>query len=163
VANVFDPEFEEEVLEPRGYAGKVVRVGRQVGSERLGASLYEVPPGNAVSPYHWHAGNEEMLIVLLGQPTLRTPDGERELAEGEVVAFPVGERGAHTVSNKSETPTRFLIVSEMNGPDVCVYPDSNKVMAREQAPGTPATGVRALFRLDDAVDYWHGEVEGEDR
>jgi uncharacterized cupin superfamily protein len=164
VANVFDPEWADDPNgNPPGYERRGAQVGKQAGAERLGACIYEVPPGNSTCPYHWHAANEEMLIVLRGQPTLRTPEGERELTEGEVVAFPIGERGAHTVSNKSEAPARFLIVSEMNEPEVCVYPDSNKVMAREQAPGTPATGLRALFRLDDAVDYWHGEVEGEDR
>jgi uncharacterized cupin superfamily protein len=163
MANMFTTELEQDESDPTGFASQYAQVGRQAGAERLGATLYELPPGNTVCPYHWHAANEEMLIVLGGRPTLRTPEGERELVEGEMVAFPIGERGAHTVSNKSEAPTRILIVSEMNAPEVCVYPDSNKVMARQQAPGTPATGVRALFRLDDAVDYWHGEVEGEDR
>jgi uncharacterized cupin superfamily protein len=56
------------------------------------------------------------------------------------------------------------MISEMNEPEVAVYPDSDKVMARQQAPGTEATGLRALFRVEDSVDYWDGEVEpGEDR
>jgi uncharacterized cupin superfamily protein len=100
-----------------------------------------------------------MLIVLSGTPTLRTPESERELAEGEVVAFPVGERGAHKVTNHSAAAVRALIVSEMNEPEVAVYPDSDKVMVRQQAPGTPGTGLRAIFRLEDGVDYWDREVE----
>ena len=163
--NVFEPEFETDVDPqkwPKGYEGRYAPVGKPAGAERLGASLYEVPPGNSTCPYHWHAGNEEMLIVISGTPTLRTPDGERTLAEGELVAFPVGERGAHTVINRTDEPIRVLIVSEMNEPEVCVYPDSGKVMARQQAPGTPATGLRALFRLEDEVDYWEGEVESEE-
>lgn len=162
MANVFEPEFETEVDAtkwPAGYEGRCARVGKDAGAERLGASLYETPPGSSTCPYHWHAANEEMLIVLSGRPTLRTPEGERELAEGEVVAFPVGEPGAHKLINNSETPTRVLIVSEMNEPEVGVYPDSGKVMARQQAPGTEATGLRAIFRLEDEVDYWDGEVE----
>ena len=162
MANVFEPEWEADEVEwPAGYDGRFAQVGKVSGSESLGASIYETPPGNSLNPYHWHAANEEMLIVLAGTPTLRTPDGERELAEGEVVAFPVGEQGAHKLINRSDDPTRVLIVSEMNAPDVCVYPDSGKVMAREQAPGTKSTGLRALFRLEDEVDYWEGEVEPE--
>jgi uncharacterized cupin superfamily protein len=161
MANVFTTDLEQDESDPAGFKSRYAQVGRQAGGEHLGATLYELAPGNTVAPYHWHAANEEMLIVLGGRPTLRTPEGERELAEGDVVAFPIGERGAHTVSNKSEDPARLLIISEMNEPEVCVYPDSNKVMARQQAPGTPATGLRALFRLDDAVDYWHGEAEEE--
>lgn len=161
--NVFEPDFEPSPEEdwPQGYAGRVARVGREAGSQRLGASVYEVPPDNSTCPYHWHAANEELLIVLAGTPTLRTPDGERKLAEGEVVAFAVGEAGAHKVINNSEQPVRVLIVSEMNEPEVAVYPDSGKVMARQQAPGTEATGLRELFFRSDAVDYWDGEVEPE--
>lgn len=165
MANVFEPEFETDVDAkewPRGYEGRYAQVGRDAGAERLGASLYEVPPGNSVCPYHWHAANEELMVVLSGSPTLRTPGGERELAEGEVVAFPAGEKGAHRVSNNGAEPARMLIVSEMNEPEVAVYPDSGKVMARQQAPGRKATGLRAIFRLDDDVDYWAGEVEPDD-
>ena len=159
--NVFEPEWEPEEEMPPGYEVQGVQVGREAGGEHLGASLYEIPPGNSVCPYHWHSANEELLIVLAGTPTLRTPDGERELAAGEVVAFPVGERGAHKVSNDSEAPARVLIVSEMNDPEVAVYPDSKKVMARQQAPGSPATGLRAIFRLEDQVDYFDGERPSE--
>jgi hypothetical protein len=49
----------------------------------LGASVYELGPGN-FNVYHFHHGSEELLIVLRGRPTLRTPEGERQLAEGEV-------------------------------------------------------------------------------
>jgi len=160
--NVFEPEFEADADTkdwPKGYDGRYAPMGGPSGAENLGASLYEAPPGNSTCPYHWHAASEEMLIVLAGTPTLRTPEGERELSEGEVVAFPVGERGAHKVINRSDQPIRVLIVSEMNEPEVAVYPDSGKVMARQQASGRPATGLRALFRLDDEVDYWDGEVE----
>lgn len=162
--NVFEPEFETETAPsdwPRGYEGQFARVAKAAGSERLGATLYEFPPGNSVCPYHWHAANEELVIVLRGRPTLRTPEGERELAEGEVVAFPVGEQGAHKLTNDGDAPAQVLIVSEMNEPEVAVYPDSGKVMARQQAPGTEATGLRALFRFEDEVDYWEGEVEPE--
>ena len=158
VANILDPEL-ETIDGPPGYLGRGASIGQQAGARHLGASLYEVPPGNSTSPYHWHAANEELLIVLSGTPTLRTPDGERELATGELASFPIGEGGAHKVSSRGDEQSRVLIVSEMNEPEVAVYPDSGKVMAREQAPGTPATGVRAIFRLDDGVGYWDGELE----
>jgi uncharacterized cupin superfamily protein len=162
-ATIIDPDF-ETVEEPPGYVLRGAQVGKEAGAEHLGATLYELPEGNSVCPYHWHAANEELLIVLGGTPTLRMPEGERELAEGEVVAFPVGERGAHKVTNDADAPVRVLIVSEMNEPEVAVYPDSGKVMARQQAPGSPATGVRAIFRFEDGVDYWDGEVDpGEAR
>lgn len=157
VANLFEPEL-ERVDDPPGYVARGAEIAKQAGARRLGASLYVLEPGNSICPYHWHAANEELVIVFAGKPTLRTPAGERELAEGEVVAFPIGEEGAHKVTNRSDGTVQVLMVSEMNEPEVAVYPDSGKVMARQQAPGTPATGVRAIFRFADAVDYWDGEA-----
>jgi uncharacterized cupin superfamily protein len=158
VANVFEPEFDDQVDRP-GFTRRRARLGRQAGSERLGASLYEVPPGQATFPYHWHSANEELLIVLRGRPSLRTPEGWRELAEGEVVAFPVEERGAHQVMNRTDETVRFLIVSEMNAPEVSVYPDTGRVGALTRAPGSPddPNEIAAFFGLDDQQDYWEGE------
>jgi uncharacterized cupin superfamily protein len=136
-------------------------VAHGAGSEHLGASVYELPPGQATFPYHFHFGNEELLIVLHGRPHLRLPDGWRQLDEGDVVAFPVGEPGAHQIANRTDEPIRLLIVSEMVGPDVVVYPDSGKVGARENAPGSPPVGLRQTFRSSDQVDYWDGESPPE--
>jgi len=98
-----------------------------------------------------------MLIVLSGRPSLRTPDGWRELAEGEVVAFPRGEAGAHQVANRGDDPARVLIVSEMNAPDLTIYPDTGKVAVFGRAPGSRDEGIQQAFRSEDAVGYWDGE------
>jgi uncharacterized cupin superfamily protein len=159
MANVFKPGFDAHQERP-GFTSKRARIGWQAETERLGASLYEVPPGQATFPYHWHAANEELLIVLAGRPSVRTPAGWRELEEGEVVCFPRGERGAHQVANRSDRAVRFLMLSEMNAPEVNVYPDTHKVGARTRAPGSHVTGegdVFETFMRDDAVDYWHSE------
>ena len=155
--NVFEPSFEPD-QEPAGFFRRRSYVGRDAGAERLGATLMELPPGKTASPYHFHTANEEMLVVIAGRPSLRTPEGWRELEPGEVVAFPLGERGAHQVSNFTDEPVRYLFVSEMIGPEVCVYPDSGKIGALEAAPGPGATGWRELHRSADAVDYWEGEA-----
>lgn len=156
--NVFDPEFDEPTDRP-GFTYRRARIGWQAGSERLGASLYEVEPGNACFPYHWHSANEEMLIVLSGRPSLRGPEGERVLDEGEVVAFRLGEEGAHQVINRSDGTVRFLIVSEMNPVDLNGYPDSGKILATNRAPGgRPVPGSRFFsFHESDAVDYMEDE------
>jgi uncharacterized cupin superfamily protein len=162
-ANVFEPEFEEPT-EREGFRYRRARIGWQAGGERLGASLYEVAPGNACFPLHWHSNNEEMLIVLSGRPALRTAQGERVLDEGEVVAFPVGEEGAHQVVNRSDGTVRFVIVSEMNAVDLNGYPDSGKVLATNRAPGAkPKEGSKFFsFYERDAVDYLDGEPKPEE-
>jgi uncharacterized cupin superfamily protein len=153
--NVFEPEFDADRDGPV-HTHRRARLGRQAGAERLGASLYELPPGHAAWPIHYHLANEEMLIVLRGRPALRTLDGERELDEGEVVACPVGERGANQVVNRGDRPVRVLIVSEMVGPDVVRRPESGKVSAMEGAPGSGAERDSVFFERD-AVGFWEGE------
>jgi len=156
VANVFEPEY-DRVEDRVGFSYRGAQVGRQAGGERLGVSLYELEPGNATFPYHYHYANEELLIVLAGRPHLRGPDGWRQLEPGDVVAFVVGERGAHQIANRSEEPVRFLVVSQMKAPDVTVYPDSGKVGVREEAPGSGRGGRRENFYSSDSVDYWESE------
>lgn len=162
MTNVFEPEFDSE-QDREGFSYRRARIGWQAETEHLGASLYEVPPGQATFPYHWHSANEEMLIVLSGRPSLRTADGWRELPAGEVVAFPVGEEGAHQVANWSEETVRFLVASEMNAPDVNGYPDTGKVGVLTRAPGSKDkdTGLFEFFMLDDATEYWHEEPAPE--
>lgn len=158
MANLFEPDFDADQDRP-GFRWRRSRLARQAGAERLGASLFELASGQAAFPLHFHLANEELLVVLSGTPTLRTGAGERELIGGEVVAFPVGERGTHQIVNRSPEPVRFLIVSEMNAPEIVVYPDSGKLFARDQAPGGPPVEIGGAFFPADAVDYFDGEPE----
>src|SRR2546429_603051 len=121
MANLFEPEFDEN-SEHQGFRWKRAALGRQAGAERLGASLFELAPGEAGCPMHYHLANEELLVVVSGSPSLRAPTGERQLAVGEVVSFPRGEAGAHQVVNRSDSTVRILMVSEMIAPEVVVRP-----------------------------------------
>jgi len=152
MANIFEPEF-DELREHEGFRARRARIGRQAGAEQLGLSIWEVLPGQAAYPYHLHLGEEEVLVVLAGRPSLRTPDGWRELDEGEVVGFPVGEAGAHQIVNRTADVIRFLAISTSGVPDIVLYPDSGKLGAAERRPG----GLHHFFRRSDAVDYYEGE------
>jgi uncharacterized cupin superfamily protein len=160
MANLFEPEFDAE-QDRRGFSWRRARLGRQAGAERLGASLFELPPGQASFPLHFHLANEELLIVIGGRPALRTRAGERQLDEGEVVSFPVGARGEHQLINRSEERVRVLIVSEMNAPEIVAYPDTGKIFARDTPPGGPPVETGGSFFGADAVDYFEGEPEPE--
>jgi uncharacterized cupin superfamily protein len=158
--NIYEPRF-DDVSDRPGFSYRDAWIAQQAGAERLGASLYELEPGEANFPYHWHAGNEEMLLVLSGSVVLREPGGERGLEAGALVAFPRGERGAHQLINRGSAAARFLMLSEMRGPDICVYPDSKKIGVREAPPGSGEDGVRLNFLEPDAVDYWRDETPPE--
>jgi quercetin dioxygenase-like cupin family protein len=88
--------------DPPGFQARSASLGASLGAARLGMTVYDLPPGEAVCPYHFHWGDEEWLIVVAGTPTLRTPEGERTLEPGDVVCFPVGPSGAHRVGNASK-------------------------------------------------------------
>lgn len=154
VTNINDPLFDEPREHP-GFRCRRARLSRQAGSERLGLSLWELPAGEAAYPYHHHLAEEELVVVLEGRPSLRTPDGWRELAEGEVVAFPRGERGGHQLANRTQEMVRFLAFSPSGEPDIVIYPDSGKLGAFERLP--QGGGLWAMFRLADTVDYHDGE------
>ena len=99
--------------------------------EKLGATLYELGPGNWV-PFHFHHGWEELLIVLSGRPTLRAADGSRQLEAGAVVHFPTGPDGAHALSNETDEPVRYLVASSLGSPEVAEYPDLGQITAQAQ-------------------------------
>ncbi|HEX2849379.1 MAG TPA: cupin domain-containing protein, partial [Acidimicrobiales bacterium] len=111
----------------------------------LVAAVWELDPG-AEGPYHLHHGTDEYLIVLRGRPTLRTPDGERELAEGEAVQFPRGLTGAHQISNRSEDVVRYVMAAYHGTPEVIEYPDDGTVVVGARTAGADG---RELFRRFD--------------
>lgn len=154
MANIYKPTFEDGER-PDGFRGRRARIGYELGTELIGCSLWELPPGEAAYPYHFHYADEELLIVLSGRPTLRSPEGMRELEEGEALHCPLGEQGAHQILNQTEESATFLAISSNGRPDVVVYPDSGKVGVGERLPR--GGGLRAFFRQKDAVDYWDGE------
>ena len=153
--NLHEPDWDGE-MERGPFRWRRAMLGAQAGGERLGASLYELPPGGSSFPLHLHHANEEMIFVLAGRPTLRTLDGERDLVPGEVVACPTGRRGAHRLDNRTDEPARVLIVSTKISPELVEYPDSGKVGAMSQPPGEQP--VRVMARPEDSLDYFEGEL-----
>jgi uncharacterized cupin superfamily protein len=115
--------------------------------ERLGASVYELGPGNWV-PFHFHHGSEELLVVLRGRPTLRTGDGERTLDEGEVVHFPTGPDGVHAIRNATDEPVRYLMTSTLVSPEVAEYPDLGQITAQARTGSQTGERLWLIHHLD---------------
>jgi uncharacterized cupin superfamily protein len=108
--------------------------------------VWEIQPGGAQFVYHFHHGSEELLIVLRGRPTVRMHDGDRQLAEGDVVPFPRGPAGGHQIRNDGDSTTRVLIVSNNADPDVAEYPETGKIAAI-------VSGAHRYHRAADAVEH----------
>src|SRR3954464_7074268 len=116
------------------------------GAPQLGASLYELGPGNFVI-FHFHHGSDELLIVLRGTPTLRTFAGERALEEGDVVHFPPGPDGAHEIRNDTDEPVRYVVAGTRVSPEVVEYPDLKQVTAQSRHPTTSGGGMFVIPKM----------------
>jgi uncharacterized cupin superfamily protein len=152
--NVFDAEMTYDPSDPEPYAAGANRFGPKIGASRLGATVYEIPPGQSLCPYHYES-EEEWVLVLRGQVTVRHPDGEDVLGPGDVTAFPTGPKGAHKTTNNGTETVRMVMFSNVEPNGYCVYPDSNKVYHWTDSPD-PEDSVRV--RRGENLDYYDGEL-----
>lgn len=114
-------------------------------------SIYEIPPGKSAYPYHFHTKNEEVFYIISGNGLLKTPTEERAVSAGDLLFFPANEKGAHMLTNQSESEMLvYLDFDTTNDIDVSFYPDSGKI-------GVWGKGIDKLFKVDDSVDYYEGE------
>jgi uncharacterized cupin superfamily protein len=151
--NLYDSDWDVE----RSYGKartRMMHVGRRLGSELMGATVFEIEPG-IPGLYHFHYGNEEWALVLDGTLTLRTPEGERDLERGDVAVFRRGPEGAHALGNRSTSVCRVAVFSSMRHPDVVSYPEAGVVGAI--AGDAPTAGRDApfegFFPSSGTVDY----------
>ena len=151
--NVSNPDFGYDPDDPEGFRAGMFRFGSRLGAERTGASVYELPPGQAVCPYHYEYGEEEWALVLEGRPTLRTPDGSEQLEPFDVAFFPRGPDGAHLIRNETDSAVRVLMWSEVVTPAATVYPDSDKI-----GIWTGNKDDDVMVERSSNVQYFHGET-----
>jgi len=156
--NIFATDWDAHEDHP-GYEWNRIRLARRLGGEMLGASVYVLGPGQKSFPYHFHHANEEMLVVVEGAVTVRTPQGDQPAGRGDALIFKRGSDGTHQVINTSEDEARILMISTMVEPEVAEYPDSGKVgVFAGRAPGE--SGQANLWKyLDGSAerDYFDGE------
>ena len=147
---ISDPSFSYDPGDPEGFRSGMFRFGPEVGAQQTGASVYELPPGQAVCPYHYEYSEEEWLLVLDGEVEVRRPDGSERLGPQQLAFFGTGPDGAHGIRNAGETTAHVLMFSNVAELAATAYPDSDKL-------GVYPAGERHLFRRADAVDYYEGE------
>ena len=150
--NVFTAAQQYDAADPEGYRAGMALAGRAAGGRAEIVKVFELPLGQSGSPYHYEY-EEEWVLVLAGEVTLRTPEGERPLTGGDLVCFAPGPAGAHKLTGAGAEPARVLMWSSAREPSVAVYPDSDKIGVW---PGDSADQLM-LRRADGSVDYWEGE------
>ncbi|MCL2620467.1 MAG: cupin domain-containing protein [Defluviitaleaceae bacterium] len=122
------------------------------GWGKLGVHFHTILPGKTNYPYHYHAANEEVYYIISGEGTLKTPEGDKVVSEGDAIVMPAHENGAHKLTNTSDKPLVYLEVKTENTPDIVMYPDtpekflvmSSKVFAK-------------AFDVNAAINYLSGE------
>jgi uncharacterized cupin superfamily protein len=151
VQNLLRLGLDEMSGSPPGHRFAATSLSKRFGATATGMGVYELPPDNASWPYHFEVVDEEWLIVIEGELTLRTPDGESVLHAGDVACFPAAAAGAHAVRNHSDAPVRYAMPStNARYGNASVYPDSGKFHIW-------TNGFHHRGRLGEPVDYWEGE------
>jgi uncharacterized cupin superfamily protein len=152
--SIATPEFEYDQEDPEGFRSGIAKLGKLLGGpEESGVSVYELPPGQSICPYHYEVGEEEWLLVLEGNPTLRHPEGSDRLEPWDVVFFEKGAGGAHGIGNETEETVRVLMFSTVVIPTATVYPDSDKF-----GIWTGDSETDVMVRRESRVDYFDGEA-----
>ena len=150
--SIANPTFEYDPVDPEGFKAGMFRIGPSVEATGTGSTVYELPPGETLCPYHYEYGEEEWLLVLQGRPTVRHPEGTDQLDQWDLVFFPSGPAGAHRVQNDTGDTVRVLMYSNICHPGATVYPDSDKIGVW--------TGNRAddlMVKRTSGVHYYEGE------
>jgi uncharacterized cupin superfamily protein len=148
IVNLGDLDWKSFSGDPEPFTGEMAEIGLLLGARRLGVAAGRLAPGQSYCPLHWHTREEELFIVLEGDPTLRTPAASRRLRPGDCAVFVTEPHGAHRLSNDTDAPCTFVMIANIDHGDVCYYPDSNKFVV--EATGT-------LVRAEPQLDYYDGE------
>lgn len=96
------------------------------GLTQFGAYLDTLDPGAWSSYRHWHSAEDEFAFLLSGTATLRDDTGMTDLFPGDAVCWRHGDPNAHHLTNRGDTPARWLIVGSRARGDICTYPDDGR-------------------------------------
>ena len=149
IRNFDEVPLERETREPL-YGGRTARLARGTAALKMGASIDILEPGKRGCPYHLHHAQEEMFIVLEGHGTMRVAGEMLPVKAGDVIFVPPGPEYPHQMINTSDAPLKYLSISTREFPEVCEYPDSNKMQSFSPE-------FRRMNRMDIDLDYWDGE------
>ena len=150
--NIHELTFEYDDTDPDGFRAGMARFGPSIGASQMGGTVYELPTGQSICPYHYEYPEEEWLGVLDGHVHVRHPEGEDVLGPGDVVCFPPGPDGAHRVTNRAAATARVLMTSTRQTPAIAVYPDSEKIAI------FPGDDRDRLMMRRDTLPYYDGET-----
>ena len=149
VRNVDDVALEHQERAPL-YDTHCGSVTDGTTATKLGAGFDILAPGKIGCPYHYHLAQEEMFVILEGEGTLRVAGERVPVRAGDVIVIPPGPEYPHQLINSGSVPMKYLSISTQEQPEICYYPDSDKL-------GAFAKDHRVMQRRGESLDYWMGE------
>ena len=91
-------------------------------------AVVEILPGKQSFSYHYHETDEEVFYIISGQGTLRTPQGEQSVKQGDCILMPPGLENAHSIRNTSmEEKLVYIDFDTHNLPEITHFPDNGTV------------------------------------
>src|SRR5436189_2952925 len=150
---------EQERKSPKGKFGRAsknisVALGREPASLDLSKrhpfdlALVRIPKGKVLCPYHAHAAESELYLVVSGRGSVRDKDETTEVGPGDAFFFQPGE--AHQLTNAGEEDFVYYVIADNPRGDSCYYPDSGKFAVMKEA--TDEVIVKGM-----ETDYFDGE------
>ena len=123
-------------------------------SKNLVFDLRLLNPGQYSFPYHFHRNAEELMMIISGSMTMRTPDKFEIVSKGDIVFIEMGEKGGHQFYNHTDEPCTYLDIRTLLTMDVVEYPDSGKINILPYSE---------VFEMKSKTDYFKGEENISDR
>lgn len=134
---------------PYGAASQSLTPSMRPRGGNLGVNRMRLQKGQTTCPFHYHLREDEAFFVLSGRGVLRYGDELHDIRAGDCISCPAGTKIAHQIANPHDEELVYLAIGAFDPHEVCVYPDSDKIMVR---------GVRQLGRVAPMA-YFDAEPE----
>lgn len=121
-------------------------LGDLFGLTNFGVNLTRLAPGAVSALRHAHKTQDEFVYILEGQPTLRTDEGETQLAPGMCAGFKAASGNAHCLVNASQVDVVYLEIGDRTPGDEATYPDDDLQGLLLEGKWTWANKARVPYR-----------------
>lgn len=127
---------------PSGDSAHETNVSEALKLTMLGASYFEVQPGEAAFPFHVHYCEDEILFIVAGSGAYRFGADTYAVKAGDMLSAPAGgAEYAHQLRNDSNEVLKYFCVSNLPDINVGEQPDIGQIgisSRRAPGPGTPS-------------------------
>ena len=146
-------KFRRCIEEYLGRARARAGIARSVEAASVRPGVGANPEREKLCPYHAHAAESELYLVVSGRGSIRDKEGITEVGPGDAFFFQPGE--AHQVANAGSEDFVYYVIADnprsggATG-DSCYYPDSGKWAVVKE-------GSEEVMVKGTETDYFDGE------